>query len=144
MKTESDHPLLESNSSMLDDRRQNAWRVFLEWCFLREATGIRSFIVLLIPVLASAFLIRNSLWYFPLASPIAAQGRSLFHQILSVGIFFTFAASAYHASRAVCWEMSRELRDLVRLTGLNPLVLLWGEYWRPGGRFSFRSFCWCR
>ena len=29
-----------------------------------------------------------------------------------------------HAARAVCWEISTEIRELVRLTGIGPIQLL--------------------
>ena len=55
------------------------------------------------------------------------QGRELVQYLLWICVCFVFAGGVWHASYAVCWEMCIELRDLVRLTGIDSFTLLWVE-----------------
>ena len=68
----------------------------------------------------SGYFVRNLLFRaFP------AQGAELLENLLFIAAFFIFFGGVIHASKAVCWEVSRELRDLIRLTGIESSTLLW-------------------
>ena len=98
-------------------------RTFAEWCLLREATSYRTYFLLVNPLLFSAFMVL--MWRYSWLSGVVGAGPYLFRQIVIFAALFTFLNACQHASKAICWEMSSELRDLVRLTGVNPVALLW-------------------
>ncbi|MEI8017116.1 MAG: hypothetical protein WCH39_02900 [Schlesneria sp.] len=109
----------DKSSSDVEERWRVFW-VFLEWCIQRESLRLWNYAILLVPVLTSGYFIRNLLFRaFP------AQGPALLESLLLISAFFIFTGGVIHASKAVCWEVSRELRDLVRLTGIEPSTLLW-------------------
>ena len=108
-----------NSSSDVGDHWRVFW-VFLEWCIQRESLRLWNYTIILAPVLMSGFFVRNLLFRaFP------AQGSELLENFLFIAAIFIFFGGVIHASKAVCWEVSRELRDLVRLTGINPATLLW-------------------
>jgi hypothetical protein len=94
--------------------------VFLEWCLRREAMRPWNYLVLLMPVVAAGYFSENFI-----VRNLPQQGPELLRTLLWVSAFFVFVGGVRHASKAVCWEVSRELRDLVRLTGIEPKILLW-------------------
>lgn len=98
-------------------------RVFAEWCLLREATYAGNYFLLILPLLFCG-LVTQLLWHSWL-SVGDAPGLRLFRGIVWFAALFTFLNACLRASTAICWELSSELRDLVRLTGVNPVVLLW-------------------
>lgn len=103
-------------------RARVAW-TFCEWCFQREAFNRWSYATLLIPLLAAGEISRQLLqwpWY-------SSQGRRLLEGLVSVAAFFVFANGIGSASKAVCWEVSDELLDLVRLTDIDPATMLWAQ-----------------
>lgn len=115
----------------LAEHRRKIW-VFSRWCFRREAFTLWTYVMLLAPVLLAGFSAAFTLrypWY-------TRQGLSLFRTFLWLASLAVFAGGVRHASRAVCWEVSRELRDLVRMTGLAPATLLWcrmaSRWWTIG------------
>jgi len=115
----------------LAEHRRKIW-VFSRWCFRREAFSFWTYVMLLTPVLLAGFSAAFTLrypWY-------TRQGVMLFRTFLWLAALAVFAGGVRHASRAVCWEVSRELRDLVRMTGLAPATLLWcrmaSRWWTIG------------
>ncbi len=107
------------------------WRVFAGWCLSREAFK-RPYLLLFVPLVVSAWFFRNALYYgwYP------GQGIDLFQTLLGMTAFIILIGGVRHASRAVCWEVSRDLRDLVRLTAIDPAALLWcqtlSRWWTIG------------
>ena len=53
-----------------------------------------------------------------------SQARHLLLGIYALAATLIVCGGAIHAAQAICWEMSPELRELVRLTGSGPLTLL--------------------
>ena len=101
----------------------DGWRVFwvfFQWSIRREALRLWNYAILIVPVLMSGYFVRNLLFR---AFPV--PGAALLENLLFIAVFFIFTGGVLHASKAVCWEVSRELRDLVRLTGIAPSTLLW-------------------
>jgi hypothetical protein len=94
--------------------------VFVRWCFQRETLSLWNCLVTIFPVMVAGYFSQFALGYY---SPW--QGTHLLRTLLWVAAFFIFVGGMRHASKAVCWEVSRELRDLVRLTGIDPRTLLW-------------------
>ena len=97
-----------------------AFLIFMQWCMQRESLRLWNYAILLLPVLVSGYFVRNLVFRaFP------AQGPVLLETLLFVSAIFIFAGGVIHASKAVCWEASRDIRDLVRLAGIEPSTLLW-------------------
>jgi hypothetical protein len=99
------------------------WRlfwVFLAWCFQRESLRLWNYLIILAPVLMSGFVVRGRL-----SRAFPTQGSELLESLLFIAAIFIFLEGVIHASKAVCWEVSREFRDLVRLTGIDSSTLLW-------------------
>ena len=112
-------PLPGKSVSDVGDRWRAFW-VFLQWGIRRESLSLWNYTILLLPVLVSAFFFRNLV-----LGRYSSQGSTVLESLLGVATFFIFIGGVRHASKAVCWEVSRELRDLVRLTGIDPATLLW-------------------
>lgn len=79
--------------------------------------------LLLVPLLVAGITFQVTLQFdrFP------EVGGRLFRSLAWVYAFAIAALGIRHASRAVCWELSGELRELVRLTGIHPATLLWAQ-----------------
>ena len=64
------------------------------------------------------------------------MGREAVRQLLFIAAVVVFGGGIQFASKAVCWEISPEMRDLVRLTGLDAKTLLWAttlsRWWTIG------------
>ena len=108
-----------NSSSPVGDDWHVFW-VFLEWCIQREALRLWNYTIILAPILMAGYFVRSLLFRaFP------AHGSELLEKLLFIAAIFIFFGGVIHASKAVCWEVSLELRDLVRLTGIDPASLLW-------------------
>ena len=66
----------------------------------------------------------------------SGAGREAVRQLLLLAAVAVFAGGQQFASKAVCWEVSPEMRDLVRLTGIGAKTLLWtttlSRWWTIG------------
>ena len=98
-------------------------RVFVGWSLRHEATRWRPALVMLLPLLVAGVLAATTwtTWRWP--RPMT--GRVAMLQLIWVAAVAIGFGGVQYASKAVCWEMSREMRDIVRLTGLNAQTLLW-------------------
>ncbi len=95
--------------------------VFVQWCLRREALNPWNYLEILFPLSVAGIVSWRELsfrWY-------PGQGTALLRILFGISASFIFVGGVRHASKAVCWEVSREQRDLVRLTGIEPNTLLW-------------------
>lgn len=112
-----------SSSSSLHEAGPSNWArawVLWEWCLRRETGRWLPQLMLLAPlVLLEALALFESRhgWY-------PNQARNLLLGIYALAAVIIVAGGAIHAAQAVCWEMSPELRELVRLTDADPFTLL--------------------
>ena len=64
------------------------------------------------------------------------MGSEAVRQLLFLAAVVVVTGGTRFASNAVCWEVSPEMRDLVRLTGIDPKTLLWAttlsRWWTIG------------
>lgn len=105
------------------ERRRLFW-VFLDWCLQHEAYSKRIYLIVLVPLIVAGIMFQVILtlgWYPSFIS------QYLFRSLGWVCAFSLIAFGIRHASRAVCWELSVELRELVQLTGIGPSTLLWAQ-----------------
>ena len=104
------------NSRMIRTRD----RAFFGWCLRREATRGWNYTVLLVPLLVAGYCMT---W---ISGEIdRGNGKWLLQTLFGVAATFVLIGGIRHASKAVCWEVSNESRDLVRLTGIDPIKMLW-------------------
>ena len=115
-----DSNVLPVNSNLDRGERWRIFWVFLRWCLQRESQRLWNYTILMMPVFVSGYLFRNLV-----LRPYPVQGPAVLEILLAIGALFLFIGGVRHASSAVCWEVSNELRDLVRLTGIDPAALLW-------------------
>ena len=95
-------------------------RAFFGWCLRREATRGWNYTVLLLPLLVAGYAMT---W---ISGEIdRGNGKWLLQILFGVAATFVLIGGIRHASKAVCWEVSNESRDLVRLTGIDPIKMLW-------------------
>lgn len=98
--------------------------VFAGWCLRREAPRWRPSVVRL------AFLVPVVLVWFEMATiwpdllHPGAGGVAVRHLLWFAALVILMGGVQF-ASKAVCWEVSSEMRDIVRLTGLDAKLLLW-------------------
>ena len=105
---------LESDAG---ERRRVMW-VFVQWCLRREALNPWNYLEILFPLSVAGIVSWRELsfrWY-------PGQGTALLRILFGISASFIFVGGVRHASKAVCWEVSREQRDLVRLTGIEPNI----------------------
>ncbi|WP_373652430.1 hypothetical protein [Schlesneria sp. DSM 10557] len=93
--------------------------VFLYWCLQREAVRGWNFFVLLTPIFLAGVVLKlmAATWY-------PGLGIHLQRALWGVAAFSLVLGSIRHVSGAVCWEVSDELNDLVKLTGIDPVTLI--------------------
>jgi hypothetical protein len=94
--------------------------VLWEWCLRREAFFMVPQTFLVAPLLIInlyCHLFWTDHWY-------ANQGRDYLRILFAGAVLLVLGGGATHAAQAICWEVSNELRELVRLTGIGPLALL--------------------
>jgi hypothetical protein len=116
-------------------RRGTTTLVFAEWCLRREAPRWPPGFVrlsLLIPVVSACCV---AVWAWPhLRFPGA--GTEAIRELLLLAAAVIVVGGIQFASKAVCWELSTEMRDIVRLTGLGAGTLLWtrtlSRWWTIG------------
>jgi len=118
--------------------RVGQWRtigVFSGWCLRREAPRWRPSIyrlTFLIPV-ALVWLEAATIWPY-LRHP--GMGAEATRYLLWIAASAVFVGGVQFASKAICWEVSPEMRDLVRLTGIESKTLLWAttlsRWWTIG------------
>ena len=124
-----DKPDVISNSDQEAELDLPRLAVFIRWCLQREALNVWNFLSLILPTLVGAVFIANRL-------NLPGQGTEILQTLQWVAVCFIFVGGVRHASKAVCWENSRELRDLVRLTGITATSLLWcrslARWWTIG------------
>lgn len=98
---------------------ERAW-VLWEWCLRRETGRWLPQLMLLVPL-----VLLETLALFELTTDWHPnQGRNILNGIYVLAALVIVGGGTIHAAQAVCWEMSPELRELVRLTGAQPLPLL--------------------
>ena len=127
-----------SAASPTDSRRVGQWRtieVFASWCLRREAPRWRPSVfrmTVLLP-LVSTGVVAAKVWPY-LRHP--GMGAEATRQLLWLAAVVVFVGGVQFASKAVCWEVSPEMRDLVRLTGIEAKTLLWtttlSRWWTIG------------
>ncbi len=91
-----------------------------EWCLRRETGRWLTQLMLLVPLVSLEMLTFFELshgWY-------PNQARDILLGVYALAALLIVGGGAIHAAQAVCWEMSPELRELVRLTGAKPLTLM--------------------
>lgn len=94
--------------------------VFCEWCLRHEAFSLDRQAMVVAPLgLIAAYSIQS---LFILSS--ANSGRTVLRLLFALATLAIIGGGAMHAARAVCWEISAEMRELVRLTGIGPIRLL--------------------
>ena len=117
-RTEADSTRHDLGSEPIS--RNQRIQTFTRWCLQRETLRGWNYILLLTPVVISGYFIvfLSSRW-----SP--GLGLRLQQYLWGIAAFCLFLGGVRHASGAVCWEVSDEMRDLVRLTDFDPASLLW-------------------
>lgn len=104
--------------------RAERWRVawvLWEWCLIREACRLSPYRFLVMATLVALFFLRPNV-----APPWKTfSGHDIVNVLFLFAGFLVIVGGCVHAAHAVCWEVSRELRDMVRLTGISPGTLLW-------------------
>ncbi len=94
--------------------------VFWDWCLRREALRVGSALSLVLPLaLAELYF-----WVFWPRHWHPNLGRYFLQVLVGIAAMTILGGGAVHVARAFCWEVSPELRELVRLTGLGPVTLL--------------------
>lgn len=104
---------------VISDSQRRA--VFWEWCLRREVTTLAPHVLLVAPLL----LAELSLWMFWPSGWHPQQGRNLLQFLFGLSATMIVGMGGVYAAQAVCWEVSPELRELVRLTGIGPRILLY-------------------
>lgn len=100
--------------------------VFFQWCLQREAPRwipplIR--LTFFLPAIA-AWLSAATIWP---DFKFTSAGSAAISNLLAVASFVIVVAGVQFAARSICWEVSTEMRDLVRLTGIGATTLLWSK-----------------
>ena len=95
-----------------------------DWLLRRETPcwplRLPNVLVLLPVVLACAI----ASWSWPGLRP-RITGQSAFRELAFAAFIAVFGGGIQLAARAICWQISSEMRELVRLTGVNLRMLLW-------------------
>ncbi len=110
-------------------------RVFVGWSLRHEATRWRPALLMVLPLLVAGVLAATT--WFTWRWPRPVTGRVAMLQLIWVAAVAIGFGGVQYASKAVCWELSREMRDIVRLTGLNAQTLLWAKTLTRWG-----TICW--
>ncbi len=100
--------------------------VFFQWCLQREAPRWRPPLIRLtffLPAIA-AWLSAATIWP---EFRFTSAGSAAISNLLAVASFVIVVAGFQFAARSICWEVSTEMRDLVRLTGVGATTLLWSK-----------------
>lgn len=103
-----------------------ASQVFFQWCLQREAPRWRPPLIrltFLLPAIA-AWLSAATIWP---DFKFTSAGSAAISNLLAVASFVIVVAGVQFAARSICWEVSSEMRDLVRLTGIGATTLLWSK-----------------
>ncbi|MFO1041666.1 MAG: hypothetical protein U0941_07770 [Planctomycetaceae bacterium] len=100
--------------------------VFFQWCLQREAPRWRP------PLVRLTFLLPAVLAWWCSATiwpdfKFPGAGSAAISNLLAVTSFVVVVAGIQFAARSICWEVSPEMRDLVRLTGVGSTTLLWSK-----------------
>lgn len=95
-------------------------QIFWEWCLGREAFSLAPSLMLVLPLIFMVF----DFYFGRLYQWSPNQGRTILRMLFAVAAMTVVGGGALHAAHAVCWEVSAELRELVRLTGMGPITLL--------------------
>ena len=124
--TSSETSSATSSRSLVRTEQWHVVRVFSAWCLRREAPtwppSLYRLAVLIPIVVAVGF--ETVLWphlRYPGAGGVAMR------QLLGMAAMVVLIGGVQYASKAVCWELSAEMRDVVRVTGLDPKLLLWSR-----------------
>ncbi|MDB5342526.1 MAG: hypothetical protein JWP89_903 [Schlesneria sp.] len=94
--------------------------VLWEWSLRREALHLLPQLFIVGPLLAIA-LTYSRLW------PVhwhKNYGRDSLLILFAIAVLQILGGAATRAAQAISWEISSELRELVRLTGIGPMTLL--------------------
>lgn len=97
--------------------------IMWEWSLRREALRISPQVLIIAPLLIFYFFWRSGL-PTSMSSSHLNQGREWLRSLFGVATMMVIGGGAAHAAHAISWEISSELRELVRLTGIGPLALL--------------------
>lgn len=108
---------LDDAVALTDAQRRS---VIWEWCLHREAFRIAPRMLLISPLVLMELY---CLFFWP-GRWQSNQGRQFLQIVFGVASILILGGGASYAAQAVCWEVSAELRELVRLTGIGPLTLL--------------------
>ena len=110
---------------MMSDERPNTTLTFLAYCLHQEASKMLNYWPLLTPLLISGIAFVRAARFGFRPGFGAALGAAMVAQFIGLAVVFVAVGGIRYASIAVCWEFSREQRDLVRLTGIDPATLFW-------------------
>lgn len=109
--------------------RESSWsgaqqqRVFWEWCLRREVFRFAPLALLVVP-LALTELHMTLFWQW---SRSVVRGTDILRGLFGIAAMMVVGGGAVHAAQAVCWEVSTDLRELVRLTGIGPVTLFFAK-----------------
>jgi hypothetical protein len=120
MSTPSSPPSIQSPGGKEPPSDRQHFAVFWEWCFRREAFRAGPQIALAMPLVGLEIFI----WLFWPQRWHVNQGADVLRVLVGIAAVLIVGGGAVHVSRAFCWEVSPELRELVRLTGIGPITLL--------------------
>lgn len=98
-------------------------RVFVFWSLRHEATRWQPALLILLPLLLAGVLAATT--WPRLGVRFEMPGRTAMRHLFWVAALTIGFGGIQYASKAVCWELSREMRDIVRMTSLNAQTLLW-------------------
>lgn len=109
--------------------------VLFEWSLRREAPGwlpkLRH-LSILVPVILACVI---AAVFWPHMRYLSA-GRDAVRGLMIAAVVAVIGGGVQVASRAICWQISSEMRDLVRVTGVNLRMLLWSttfaHWWTIG------------
>ena len=98
-------------------------RVFWEWCLRREVFLIAPLVLLVVPLAVTEL----HMTFFWQSSRSVLRGPDVLRGLFGIAAMMVVGGGAVHAAQAVCWEVSTDLRELVRLTGIRPVTLLYAR-----------------
>jgi hypothetical protein len=123
-QSDASQSVTHSQSKVSPADPSNGWQavwIFAGWCLRRETLKFYPYLAYITPVSIAALF-----GGFVLARPWQpSQGILLFETLCAVAVVCISIIGARLGSTSVCGELHQDNLDLVRLTGIHPLTLLW-------------------